>query len=81
MSEPLIGLLAELPSAELDLERGERIRKRCHAQLARRASRSTSHERVLTIKAAQVWQPVIAILGAAYLTDVVIQAIRLYATL
>jgi hypothetical protein len=74
MSEPLIGLLAALPSAELDPLRDERIRMRCRARLARtRASRAPQ----TPVSAARVWQPLIAALGAAYLADVIVQALRL----
>jgi hypothetical protein len=76
MSEPLIRLLTELPPAEPDQTRAERIRVRCHAQLARRASASrASAGRDRTM---QVWQPLVAILGIAYLTEVILQALRVY---
>jgi len=77
MSEPLIGLLAGLPSAELDPARADRIRTRCRDRLARKPpSHSTRF-----IKTMRVWQPLIAMLAVAYLTDVLIQAVRLYAIL
>lgn len=74
MPEPLTGLLAELPTAELDPARAERIRARCRADLAPRASRASAPH----VKAAQVWQPLIAVLGAAFLTEAIVQALRVY---
>ena len=80
MSEPLMQLLAELPSAEPDLAGTERIRLRCRAQLARQARhasaarrRSAGHDRPVS-----VWQPLIAVLGIAYLAEVIVQALRVY---
>jgi hypothetical protein len=77
MSQPLMQLLAELPSAEPDLAGTERIRLRCRAQLARHASaarrRSAPHDRPV-----YVWQPLIAVLGIAYLAEVIVQALRVY---
>ena len=79
MSEPLIRLLAELPRAEPDPARVERIRMRCRAQLVRQARRA-SPPRVTTRreKTLPVWQPLIAVLGIAYLTEVIVQALRVY---
>lgn len=79
MSEPLIRLLAELPSADPDTARAERIRMRCRSRLARQARRaSTSSSAVHRGRTVQVWQPLIAVLGAAYLTEVIIEALRVY---
>jgi hypothetical protein len=74
MSEPLIRLLAELPSAEPDAARSERTRVRCQARLARRAPRPSFSG----MKPAQIWQPLIALLGVAYLTEVIGQVLRFY---
>ncbi|HZA52526.1 MAG TPA: sigma-70 family RNA polymerase sigma factor [Myxococcaceae bacterium] len=79
MSEPLIRLLAELPLAEPDPARAERNRMRCRARLARQTPRaSASRASALQIRTAQVWQPLIVLLGAAYLTAVIVQALRVY---
>lgn len=79
MSEPLIRLLSELPAAEPDPAEAERIRMRCRAQLARQAPRSSASRRTpapyVTVK---VWQPIIALLGIAYLAEVIVQALRVY---
>jgi len=76
MSEPLMRVLAELPPAEPDAVSAEGIRLRCRAELVQRASRAAAaptpgmHDRI------NVWQPVIAVLGIAYLAEAVIQALR-----
>ena len=79
MSEPLIRLLAELPAAEPDAARSERMRMRCRARLARQATRaSTSYAAVPRGRTVQVWQPLIVVLGVAYLTEVILHALRVY---
>ena len=82
MSEPLIRLLAELPPAESEPTRAERTRARCRARLRRQAPRaSTSPVPGSRGRTAQLWQPLIALLGVAYLTEVVVQTIRFYGML
>ena len=77
MPDPLIRLLAELPSADPAPPRAERTRIRCHARLERQA-RSASRVDAQAGRTAPVWQPLIAVLGVAYLTEVIVQALRLY---
>jgi hypothetical protein len=79
MSEPLIRLLAELPVAQPDAARAERIRMRCRTQVARQAPRASA-KRALTPRGstAQVWAPLIAVLGLAYLIEVIVQALSVY---
>ena len=80
MSEPLMRVLAELPLAEPDAARAARIRTRCRQRLARRAS-SPAASRVSPsprFRTGQIWQPLIAVLSLAYLTEVIVQAIRAY---
>jgi hypothetical protein len=74
MSDPLIRLMAELPPLEPDPARAIRTRIRCRAQFARHTPRAPASR----LRIAQVWQPMIALLGAAYLTEVIVQAVRLY---
>jgi hypothetical protein len=82
MSEPLIRLLAELPSAEPDTARAERIRMRCRARLARQAPRASASPAAAHREGTvQVWQPLIAALGVAYLTEVIVEALRVYGLL
>jgi hypothetical protein len=79
MSDPLIRLLAELPPAEPDPARAERIRMGCRARLARQAPRASApRARAPRGRTVQVWQALIAVLGIAYLTDVIVQALRVY---
>jgi hypothetical protein len=76
MSEPLIRLLADLPVAEPDPARSERTRGRCRARLASGAS--ASHAGLPRGGTVQIWQPLIVVLGVAYLTEVILQALRVY---
>ena len=79
MSDPLIRLLAELPSAEPDPTRAERIRMGCRARLARQATcESAFRSPARRGRTVQVWQPLIVMLGVAYLTEVIVQALRVY---
>jgi hypothetical protein len=79
MSEPLIRLLAELPSAEPDSIRAERTRLRCRARLARQAPRlSMARATAWRGTARQLWHPLIAVLGVVYLAEVFVQAFRVY---
>jgi len=79
MSEPLIPILAKLPSAEPDPARAERIRTRCRARLARQATHASVVRRRATRRStAQIWQPLIVGLGITYLTAVIVQALRVY---
>jgi hypothetical protein len=79
MCERLIRLLSELPSAEPDPARSEQIRMRCRTRLARQVpDASASSAPAPSGLTAQLWQPLIAILGVAYLTEVIVQALRIY---
>jgi hypothetical protein len=74
MSEPLMQLLAELPPAEPETARAERIRMGCRARLARQAPREPGSR----IRSAPVWQPLIAVLGVAYLIGAIVEALRVF---
>ena len=74
MSEPLMDLLAGLPSAEPDPARAGQIRMRCRARLARQAPRADTRHPTAT----RLWQPLILVLGGAYLTGIIVQALRVY---
>jgi hypothetical protein len=79
MSDRLTRLLAELPLAEPDPARAERTRMGCRALLAQQASRaSTSRGPSSGRGIVQVWQLLIAVLGVAYLTEVILQALSVY---
>jgi len=79
MSDPLTRL-AELPSAEPDSARAERIRVRCRTRLGQRAPRAPA-SRARGGVAVRVWQTVIVVLGVGYMTEVVVQALRVYGLL
>lgn len=79
MSDPLIRLLAELPMAVPDPARAERRRRRCRARLTQSAGRAatmrlTAPRRVI----ASLGPPVVAGLGLAYLTAVILVALSVY---
>jgi hypothetical protein len=79
MSERLSQLLAELPAAAPDPVRSERIRMRCRAHLVRQASRASGAR--LTAprdRTVQAWQPLVAVLGIAYLAEAIVQALQVY---
>jgi hypothetical protein len=79
MSEPLIRVLAELPHVDPDPARAERIRMGCRARLARQAAcDSILRDWGARTKAVPVWQPLLAVLGIAYLAEVILQALRVY---
>jgi hypothetical protein len=79
MSEPLTRLLAELPPAEPDAGRAERIRMRCRARLERQALRaSASPAATRPDLSVRLWQPLITVLAVAYLTEVIVHALRVY---
>jgi hypothetical protein len=76
MSDPLTRL-AELPSAEPDSARAERIRLRCRTRLGQQAPRAPA-SRAWGGAAVRVWQTLIVVLGAGYMTEVIVQALRVY---
>ena len=79
MSEPLIRQLAELPLAESDPARADRIRAACRARLVRQAARaSASCDPAPLGRTTQVWLPLTVVLAAAYLTQVIVQVLGVY---
>jgi hypothetical protein len=81
MPEPLSSL-AELPSADPDPARAQRIRVRCRTRLAQQASRAPASARVGSGDGkVRIWQPAIVVLGVGYMTEVIIQALRVYGVL
>jgi hypothetical protein len=74
MSEPLMRLLAELPTAEPDAARAARTGRTCRAQLARQQTRPAGSTIPLTL----VWRLFVSVLGAAYLIGAIIEAVRVY---
>ena len=81
MSEPLTRL-AELPSADPDPARAQRVKVRCRTRLEQQAARAFASRGVDPGGGAgRIWQPVVVLLGVGYLTEVVIQALRVYGLL
>ena len=81
MPEPMMNLLRDLPGAEPDPARAERTRLRCRSRLAARPRVSTSSApsvRGSSGSKALLWQPVVAVLGVAYLAEALVQALRAY---
>jgi len=80
MSDSLIRLLGDLPMAAPDAARTERTRMRCRARLTQQAERARGSRRSAWSRhGATVWQLLIAGLGVAYLTAVIVQALSVYA--
>jgi len=77
MSEPMIDLLRNLPSATPDPARAERTRVRCRTRLSAVAPPMATVPKPLGWKT-QLWQPLIAVLGCAYVAEAVVQALRSY---
>ena len=81
MSEPLTRL-AELPSAEPDPARAQRVKLRCRTRLGQQAPRASASRGIDPGGGTgRIWQPVVVLLGVGYLTEVVIQALRVYGLL
>jgi len=81
MSEPLNRLLAALPQAEPDSRRTARTRMKCRAVLQRQASRAVPRSPASRGSALPVWELLMAVLGAAYLTEFIVQALNVYGVL
>lgn len=75
MSDRILEMLADLPDAQPNARRADRLKLRCHAALAR-PQRAPRRRRV----GARFWEPAMAGLAVAYLTEVVRQALRFYGT-
>jgi hypothetical protein len=71
--------LSELPVAEPGALRGESIRRRCHAQLARQAHRvRITGTPPASEKLIPVWQSLLAVVGLVYLAQVIRFALTIY---
>jgi hypothetical protein len=80
MAEPLMDLLASLPEATPEPERAQRFRNGCHARLARQVRRRrTARTSTAPSTAAYAWRPLVALLGLAYVIDVIVIAMRVFA--
>lgn len=70
MTDPLLRLLESLPEAEPDRARAARVRRRCHATLARGREREARRRN----RGRFVVETLLASLAAAYLIETVRQA-------
>ena len=77
MPDTLSRLLAELPSAEPAPARAEQTWLRCRAQMERQ-TRSAARQTTPPGRAALVWQPLVAVLGVAYMTEALVEALRFF---
>jgi len=73
MTDPMLRLLDDLPSARLDPSRGDRIRARCHAALVRERGRVS-----VSARSGRRWPPIVMGLGGLYLSAVLQQVLALY---
>ena len=73
MNESLSRLLEDLPHAESDQARSDRLRSRCHAVLASHRSRAAARRPVR-----RLWEPVVVGMGCLYFAGVVLEAFRVY---
>jgi hypothetical protein len=78
VSEPLTSLLAELPAARLSTARAERIKMRCRARLARQPPRASASRAAAPGGRMVPWQPLILVLAVVYLTEAIVQVLRVY---
>lgn len=73
--------LAALPSADPAAAPAARTRARCRAELERRARRQATRVRPVRRRTGSlVWQPVLALLGAAYVAAVIVLALDVLAS-
>ena len=88
MNESLSRLLGELPQAESDQARSDRLRSRCHAILANQRSRTTArqptpsglrHSAIGLRKAsAWPWESAVVGVGCLYFAGVIREALQVY---
>ena len=75
MSDPLSRLLADLPGARSDGDRGARTRMRCRTMLEKRRARVAA---TTTRSLRSAWEPIVAGLGGCYLVAVIALALHMY---
>jgi len=73
MNESLSRLLGELPLAESDTARSDRLRAQCHTVLANRRPRTAAPQTVR-----RLWEPVAVGMGCLYFAGVIREALRVY---
>jgi hypothetical protein len=75
MSDPLVRMLAALPSADPNAARADRLRARCRATLARQRLPRTRRR-----GPNRFWGPLAASVGGIYLIEVMRSVLDVYAT-
>ncbi|MGE0816932.1 MAG: hypothetical protein AB7O28_02765 [Vicinamibacterales bacterium] len=79
MPDPLMQALSALPCARVDPARSARIRQRCHDALARQTAHAGVRRRAWPFAAlGRAWRPAMALLGVAYLAEVIRVALAAY---
>jgi hypothetical protein len=73
MNESLSRLIGELPRAESDRARADRLRSRCHTLLANQRARAAARQAVR-----RSWEPVVVGMGCLYFAGVLREALRVY---
>jgi hypothetical protein len=74
MNESLYRSLAELPQAESEQARSDRLRARCHTMLAKQRARAAAPRTVR-----RLWEPVVVGMGCLYVAGVIREAMQVYA--
>ena len=77
MPDTLSRLLAELPSGEPSPARAQQTRLRCRSLMQRQA-RPAARVDAQGSRPPQVWQPLGAVLGIAYMTGAIIETLRVF---
>lgn len=73
MSDALMQLLADLPTAEPDRTRAERVRAQCRRRLEPRQPRPAP-----AFASTSAWRLFVAGLGAAYFVGAILEAVRVF---
>ena len=73
MKESLSQLLGELPHAESDQARSDRLRSRCHTVLGNHRARAVARRPVR-----RLWEPVVIGMGCLYFAGVIREALMVY---
>lgn len=76
MNDPMLGMLSELPHAEPDRVRADRVRARCHDALARERRRQAARRTPV-----RLWEPIVVGLGSVYLTESIREALYMFGVL
>ena len=73
MTDSLSELLADLPQAEPNAARSDRLRSRCHTVLAKHRPRSSERRAV-----PRLWERLVVGLGGLYIAGAIREALQVY---